>query len=159
MSTFLIGAEQRGAESELDKLISEIVPQEKAGTGPGRRAEGVNGKEWDRLTLLSGGFVPVGSIFWARPPKLLSQQRITLAMEELDAVPEEGGILQAARARADILLNLACEFFQVREGSAFRKATREEVGGDEHGLDAMEIRDAFYKLMGIDVEAATEGNA
>ena len=153
------------SEREMDALMSEMLdgnflPGE-GGEGGARVAREEAGPEWDKMTLLTGGFVPVGSIFWARPPKLFSQQKIMLAIDAADKAGQGEDTIQGLVKQSDILCKLASELLFVQEGTQFRPATEEEIGGDEVGLDAEEIKNAFFRLMGIDTsaEADTEGNA
>lgn len=144
-------------EAEFDALLSELV-----GNGSPRASEKrETGEEWDKLTLLTGGFVPVGSIFWARPPKLHSQQRILLASREASQAGENADVVQGLIDQSNILCKLASELFYVREGTDFRRATEAEIGGDEVGLSPAEIQDAFDRLMGMDAAPAqgVAGNA
>jgi hypothetical protein len=134
-------------EAEMDKLMSELL---QGGSGNVAQNSGTGEQGWDKMALLTGGFVPVGSIFWARPPKLRSQQKILIALSEADK--------QEAVKQADILCTLAASLFYVREGSEFRKATEDEIGGDEAGLTAQEITTILLKLMDIDPEMSS-GNA
>ena len=131
---------------EMDRLMNELLPSTPIDEGK----SGTTDHGWDKMALLTGGFVPVGSIFWARPPKLRSQQKILIALSEADK--------QEAVKQADILCTLAASLFYVREGSEFRKATEEEIGGDEAGLTAQEITTILLKLMDIDPEMSS-GNA
>jgi len=142
-------------EADFDALLSELV-----GNGSPRASEKrETGEEWDKLTLLTGGFVPVGSIFWARPPKLHSQQKILLAIDDADRDIEGESLSAGFARRSDLLCKLASELFYVRQDGEFRKATTEEIGGDEHGLDINEIKMAFFRLMGFDMTPDTPGNA
>lgn len=137
---------------EMDRLMQELLPAS-AASAPGTISEE---QGWDKMTLLTGGFVPVGSIFWARPPKLRSQQKIIMVGRQVDACndPVES---------SEMLLKLATELFYVQEGGEFRPATADEVAGDAVGMDVVEIRDVLYKLMGMSVDTNTEiadpGNA
>jgi hypothetical protein len=134
---------------EMDALMSELLP----GPGGSTVRSGSAEQGWDKMTLLTGGFVPVGSIFWARPPKLFSQQKIIMVGREVDAC--EDPVESAGK-----LLTLATELFYVREGTDFRPATAEEIGGDAVGLDVVEIRDVLYKLMGMSADPGdASGNA
>ena len=144
-------------EAEFDVLLSELV----GGGSPGTSGKSERSEEWDKLTLLTGGFVPVGSIFWARPPKLHSQQRILLALQSAEDAGKNEDMVAGVVEQSNILLRLAADLFHVQNGGEFRKATEAEIGGDEVGLDAVEIKEAFFRLMGIDTnpEAGITKNA
>jgi hypothetical protein len=128
---------------EMDALMSELLP----GPGGSTVRSGSAEQGWDKMTLLTGGFVPVGSIFWARPPKLRSQQKILLALEKAEN--------KNAIEQADIVCALAAELFFVREGADFREATEEEIGGDEVGMTAQDITAVLLRLMDIHPENAS----
>ncbi len=151
-------------ESELSKIMDRLDGKAgPAGKAASDAPSASSGEGWDKMSLLTGGFVLVGSIFWARPPKLRSQQKIMLAIDAADkaAQVEEGNAIQGLVEQSNILCKLASELFFVQEAGNFRAATEDEIGGDEVGLDATEIKDAFFRLMGIDTNAASEtpGNA
>lgn len=168
--------------AQMDALMTELLADKsETETGP-------NGAEaWDKMSLLTGGFVPVGSIFWARPPKLRSQQEILMALREMRQVgqaatesgtQEEGAWVDVAIRQAAIAKTLALKLFFVyggaesaegmealltttREGrlqkSGFRQATEEELVCDETGLTPLQIKDALMRLMAMSEDAA--GNA
>lgn len=132
---------------EMDRLMNELLTATPIDEGKG----GTTDQGWDKMALLTGGFVPVGSIFWARPPKLRSQQKIFLALDEIDA---ENSVVK----RAEIILKLASSMFYVREGSDFRPATEDEIGGDELGMTTQEINEVILRLLNVTTEA-NSGNA
>jgi hypothetical protein len=111
---------------QMDALMTEMLANKDAGSNV---ETGSAAGEWDTLTLLTGGFVPVGSIFWARPPKLKNQQRIMLTLQKaqqvmLPFIPKEGesddatsqeGFLTALFEQGNVMAALAADLFYVYE--------------------------------------------
>jgi hypothetical protein len=127
-------------ESDLSAIMDRFEAEGKVGGSPQRKTEGAAdsgpGGEWDQLTLLTGGFVPVGSIFWARPPKLRSQQEIMLALQKaqdamLPFTPEAGanvalkaGFMEALAEQGNLMSKLAQKLFYVYEGGDRQSETK-----------------------------------
>jgi hypothetical protein len=144
---------------QMDKLMEDMLGGRQVADAAENRRAPAGVAEWDELTLLTGGFVPVGSIFWARPPKIFSQQRILLAIDEAETVQEGEKPIAAVVRQSNILINLSAELFFVREGGDFRPATKQELGGDEVGLSVTELKESLLRLMNINPEGVAEGNA
>jgi hypothetical protein len=175
--------------AEMSSLMDELLSNRQMDEGK-RGATAEVGPEWDKMTLLTGGFVPVGSIFWARPPKLRNQQKIMLALqkargcmqpfltgEDVEAVANREGFMEALFEQGSIMAGLAQELFFVYAGDRslpelkeliqgkkitltkmdFRQATEEEIVCDETGMTPENIMETMNRLMGM--SQSDQGNA